>query len=74
MGRKIEVQEIVNKLFNFAKQFLRPPQSCAHGTCHASHTLDTPLCIIDNFPTDVISGVDFLKIHQVQIRGCLLVT
>jgi len=27
----------------FAKQFLRPRQSGAHGTCHACHTLDTPL-------------------------------
>ena len=45
MGRKIEVQEIVNKIFKFAKQFLRPPQSCANGTCHACHTLDTPLKI-----------------------------
>jgi len=27
----------------FSKQFLRPRQSGAHGTCHACHTLDTPL-------------------------------
>jgi len=27
----------------FSKQFLRPRQSGAYGTCHACHTLDTPL-------------------------------
>jgi len=43
MGPKIEVQETVNKDFYCAKQFLRPPESCAHGTSHACHTLDTPL-------------------------------
>jgi len=43
MGRKLEVKETVNKDFNFAKQFLRPRQSGAHGMCHACHTLDTPL-------------------------------
>jgi len=43
MGGKIEVKESENKDFNFAKQFLRPRQSGAHGTCHACHTLDTPL-------------------------------
>ena len=43
MGRKIEVEETVNKDFNFAKQFLHPRQSGAHGMCHACHTLDTPL-------------------------------
>ena len=40
MGRKIEVKETANKDFNFAKQFLRPRESGAHGMCH---TLDTPL-------------------------------
>jgi len=45
MGRKIEVQETVNEILVFAKQLLRPPQSCAHGTCHACHTLDTPLAV-----------------------------
>jgi len=45
MGHKIEVQETVNRLniLIFAKPFLRPRQSGAHGTCHACHTLDTPL-------------------------------
>jgi len=43
MGRKILIQENVKKTLIFAKQFLRPPQSCAYGTCHACHTLDTPL-------------------------------
>ena len=28
---------------NLSIQFLRPRQSGAHGTCHACHTLDTPL-------------------------------
>jgi len=45
MGRKIEVQELYIKILSFAKQFLRPCQSGAHGTCHACHTLDTPLQI-----------------------------
>jgi len=38
MGRKLEVNETVNKDFNFAKQFLRP-----RGMCHACYTLDTSL-------------------------------
>ena len=46
IGRKIEVQETVKKLLIFSKQFLRPRQSGAHGTCHACHTLDTPLAAI----------------------------
>jgi len=41
MGPEMEVQETVNKDFEF--NFLRPRQSGAHGTCHACHTLDTPL-------------------------------
>jgi len=43
MGRKTELQETVHQDFNFSKQFLRPRQSGPHGTCHAYHTLDTPL-------------------------------
>jgi len=43
MGRKLEGKETVNKYFYFAKQFLRPRQSGAHGMCHACHTPDTPL-------------------------------
>jgi len=31
------------KILLFAKQFLRSPQICTHGTCHACHTLDTTL-------------------------------
>jgi len=42
MGRKLEVQETVNKDFYFSKQFLRPRQNGPRGTCHACHTLDTP--------------------------------
>jgi len=38
MGRKLEVNETVNKDFNFARQFLRP-----RGMCHACYTLDTSL-------------------------------
>jgi len=33
MGRKIEVKETVNKDFNFAKQFLRPPVKVAPMAC-----------------------------------------
>jgi len=43
MGRKIEVPATAKEAFNFSKQFLRPRKSGAHGTCHACHTLDTPL-------------------------------
>jgi len=43
MERNIKVQENSNKILIFAKQFLRPRQSGAHGTCHACHTLDKPL-------------------------------
>jgi len=45
MERKIEVQQIANRNFNFFQAFLRPRQSGAHGTCHACHALDTPLPI-----------------------------
>jgi len=31
------------KILIIVKQFLRPRQSGAHGTCHAYHTLNTPL-------------------------------
>jgi len=41
MGRKVEVQETVNKIFIFCQAIFALPQSCAYGTCHASHTLDT---------------------------------
>jgi len=43
MGCKIEVQEALSHKLIFAKQFLRPHQSGAHGTSHACHTLDLPL-------------------------------
>jgi len=46
MGRKIEVQWTANKNLYFARQFFRPRQSGAHGTCHAWHALDTPLSLI----------------------------
>jgi len=43
MGRKIEVQGIVNNILILAQQFLRSRRSGVHGMCHACHTLDTPL-------------------------------
>jgi len=45
MGQEIEVQETVNKIFNFCKAIFEPCQSGAHGTCHGCHTLDMPLPI-----------------------------
>jgi len=44
MERKWSFKKLSMKL-NFSKQFLRPRQSGAHDTCHACHTLDTPLII-----------------------------
>ena len=42
-GAKKRFKKLYIKISIFAKQFLRPRQSDAHGTCHACHTLDTPL-------------------------------
>jgi len=43
-GRKIDIQETLNKICNFLpSKFCSPHQRGAHGTCHACHTLDTPL-------------------------------
>jgi len=39
MKRKIEAQETIHQYFYFCA----PCQSGAHGTCHAIHTVDTPL-------------------------------
>jgi len=41
----MEVQGTVKKLLIFYKKFLRLRQSGAHGTCHACHTLDSPLMV-----------------------------
>jgi len=44
MGRKTRgSRNCKSQTLIFAIQFLRPRQSGAHGTCHACHTLDTPL-------------------------------
>jgi len=42
----------------FAIKFLSPRQSGAHGTCHACHTLDTPLPMIPrSIPTNLFEKV-----------------
>jgi len=63
MGRKIEFQEIVNEILIFFKQFLRPRQSVAHDTCHACHTLDTPLAMTISLFADMK-----LKLHKNQVH------
>jgi len=47
-----------------AKQFLRPPESCAHGTCHACHTLDTPLFPLPYVFYTMFSLVAFTRAKQ----------
>jgi len=83
MGRKIEVQETVNKDFNFAKQFLRPHHSGAHGMCHACHTLDTPLrsmlpnlSLVKEFLGNFFSKFSFEKLlsHESLVTGRVTAT
>jgi len=83
MGRKIEVKETVNKDFNFAKQFLRPRQSGAHGICHACHTLDTPLratlpnlSLVMEFLVNFFSNFIFEKLlsHEALVMGRVTAT
>jgi len=50
MPAKILIQENVKKI-NLCQAIFAPPQSCAHGMCHACHTLDTPLIATESFST-----------------------
>jgi len=57
MGRKKEVQETMHKDFNFCQAlFASPHQSGADGTCHACHTLDTPLTVVLQNFSDQLSN------------------
>jgi len=81
ISTKLEVKETVNKDFNFAKQFLRPRQSGAHGMCHACHTLDTPLrstlpnlLLVMEFLGNFFSKFIFEKLLSVLVMGRVTAT
>jgi len=61
MGRKTRgSRNCKSQTLIFAKQFLRPRQSGAHGTCHACHTLDTPLATSMSCRTQYGSQINIL--------------
>jgi len=58
MGRKTEVKETVNKDFNFAKQFLRPPSKW-HVPCLPYPRYATEINVTQSFTGHGISGKFF---------------
>jgi len=83
MGRKIEVQETVNKDFNFSKQFLRPPSKWRPCHVPCRHTLDTPLRLtlpkllpVMEFLGNFFSNFIFEKLlsHEALVMGRVTAT
>jgi len=72
VGRKIEVQETKQKFQIFASNFCAPVkgQSCAHGTCHACHTLDTPLAsCASRTPTTTYKGLNHIHALPSHVKN-----
>jgi len=69
LGAKIQVEKTVNKNFYFCQAILRPSRSCAHGTDHVCHTLDTPLTRTPSKLSIAGKAVDFTLLHHNNARS-----
>jgi len=83
MGRKIEVKETVNKDFNFAKQFLRPPSMWRprHVPCLPYPRYATEINVTQSLAGHGISGNFFsnfifekLLSHETLVTGRVTAT
>jgi len=83
MGRKIEVKETVNKDFNFAKQFFRPPSKWRpwHVPClpyprYATEINVTNLSLFMEFLGNFFSNFIFEKLlsHEALVMGRVTAT